>query len=79
MTTLFASTSLPALMLRAATPYSRPLARPKPTWSPIGTCAIINLSYCQPVAAIFRRRYAGSAGWVRAAHAELLRLSSAIP
>ena len=39
----------------------------------LDTCAIINLSYCQPVAAIFRSRYAGSAGWVRAAHAELLR------
>jgi hypothetical protein len=26
------------------------------------TCAIINLSYCPEVAAIFRSRYAGSAG-----------------
>lgn len=39
----------------------------------LDTCAIINLSYCQPVANIFRNRYAGRAGWMRAAHAELVR------
>jgi hypothetical protein len=37
------------------------------------TCSIINLSYCAPVAAIFRSRYAGDAGWVRAAKEELVR------
>ncbi|WP_300605518.1 hypothetical protein [Trebonia sp.] len=39
----------------------------------LDTCSIINLSYCAPVAAIFRNRYEGSAGWVRAAHDELVR------
>jgi hypothetical protein len=39
----------------------------------LDTCAIINLSYCAPVAALFRSRYEGKAGWVRAAHAELVR------
>jgi hypothetical protein len=37
------------------------------------TCSIINLSYCEPVATIFRTRYRGEAGWVRAAHSELVR------
>jgi hypothetical protein len=39
----------------------------------LDTCSIINLSYCLPVAAIFRSRYQGTAGWVEAAHAELVR------
>ena len=39
----------------------------------LDTCSIINLSYCPPVAAIFRSRYQGSAGWTEAAHAELVR------
>lgn len=39
----------------------------------LDTCSIINLSYCPPVAAIFRSRYEGTAGWVRAAHDELVR------
>jgi len=39
----------------------------------IDTCSIINLSYCAPVAALFRRRYETNAGWVRATHAELVR------
>lgn len=39
----------------------------------LDTCSIINLSYCAPVAAIFRNRYEGTAGWVRAAHDELVR------
>jgi hypothetical protein len=39
----------------------------------LDTCAIINLSYCTPVAALFRSRYEGKAGWVRATHAELVR------
>ena len=39
----------------------------------LDTCAIINLSYCTPVAALFRSRYEGKAGWVRATQAELVR------
>jgi hypothetical protein len=39
----------------------------------LDTCAIINLSYCPRVAAIFRDRYQGSAGWMKAAHTELVR------
>jgi len=39
----------------------------------LDTCSIINLSYCPPVAAIFRSRYAGTAGWTRAAQEELVR------
>jgi hypothetical protein len=39
----------------------------------IDTCAIINLSYCPLVAAIFRDRYRGAAGWMKAAHTELVR------
>lgn len=37
------------------------------------TCSIINLSYCEPVATIFRTRYKGNADWTQAAHAELVR------
>lgn len=37
------------------------------------TCSIINLSYYEPVATIFRTRYRGNAGWTRAAHTELVR------
>src|SRR5271155_289698 len=39
----------------------------------LDTCAIINLSYCAPVAAIFRDRYQGTAGWLRATQMELVR------
>lgn len=39
----------------------------------LDTCSIINLSYCQPVATIFRSRYEGAAGWTRAAKDELVR------
>jgi hypothetical protein len=39
----------------------------------LDTCSIINLSYCPPVAAIFRSRYQGTAGWTESAHAELVR------
>ncbi|HEX3965564.1 MAG TPA: hypothetical protein VHZ03_54465 [Trebonia sp.] len=39
----------------------------------LDTCAIINLSYCPSFAAIFRDRYRGNAGWMRAAQAELVR------
>lgn len=38
----------------------------------LDTCAIINLSYCAPVASVFRLRYEGTAGWVRATQAELV-------
>jgi hypothetical protein len=27
------------------------------------TCSVINLSYCSPVAALFRDRYKGRGGW----------------
>jgi hypothetical protein len=39
----------------------------------LDTCSIINLSYCPPVASVFRSRYEGTAGWTEAAHAELVR------
>ena len=45
----------------------------------LDTCAIINLSYCVPVASAFRSRYEGSAGWVRATQAELVRQRSRRP
>jgi hypothetical protein len=45
----------------------------------LDTCAIINLSYCAPVASAFRSRYEGSAGWVRATQAELVRQRSRRP
>lgn len=45
----------------------------------LDTCAIINLSYCTPVASVFRSRYEGSAGWVRATQAELVRQRSRRP
>ncbi len=45
----------------------------------IDTCSIINLSYCAPIATIFRTRYEGTAGWVRATQAELVRLRSRTP
>jgi hypothetical protein len=45
----------------------------------LDTCAIINLSYCAPLAGAFRSRYEGKAGWVRATHAELIRQRSRRP
>jgi hypothetical protein len=45
----------------------------------LDTCAIINLSYCTPIASAFRSRYEGSAGWVRATQAELIRQRSRRP
>jgi len=48
------------------------MTRPLPTLL-LDTCSIINLSYCAPTAALFRSRYEGTAGWVKAAHAELVR------
>ena len=43
------------------------------------TCSIINLSYYTPVATVFRSRYEGDAGWVRATQAELVRLRGRRP
>lgn len=37
----------------------------------LDTCSVINLSYCRPVAALFKQRYQGRAGWVQAVHTEL--------
>lgn len=45
----------------------------------LDTCAIINLSYCASVAAVFRNRYQGNAGWVRPTQAELVRQRSLRP
>ncbi len=45
----------------------------------LDTCTIINLSYCAPVAAVFRNRYEGDACWVRATRAELVRLRGRRP
>lgn len=45
----------------------------------IDTCSIINLSYCGPTASVFRGRYEGVAGWVRATQAELVRQRSRRP
>jgi hypothetical protein len=35
------------------------------------TCSLINVSYCPPIASLFRTRYDGRAGWVRVAREEL--------
>lgn len=37
------------------------------------TCSIINLSYCSPVATLFRDRYKGRGGWAEAVQTELTR------
>lgn len=39
----------------------------------LDTCSIINLSYCSPVAALFKEKYAGRTGWARAVQSELTR------
>lgn len=39
----------------------------------LDTCSIINLSYCSPVAALFKARFAGRAGWTHAVKTELTR------
>lgn len=39
----------------------------------LDTCSIINLSYCSPVAALFKEKYTGRTGWVRAVQTELTR------
>lgn len=36
------------------------------------TCSIINVSYCPVVAQVFKSRYSGRAGWVKAVHTELV-------
>jgi hypothetical protein len=38
------------------------MTSPPPPVLLLDTCAIINLSYCTPVAALFRSRYVGKAG-----------------
>jgi predicted nucleic acid-binding protein len=45
----------------------------------LDTCTIINLSYCSPVAALFKARFAGRAGWTRAVQTELARQRSKKP
>ncbi|MEV4622577.1 hypothetical protein AB0J74_28180 [Asanoa sp. NPDC049573] len=39
----------------------------------LDTCAIINLSYCSPIATMFRDRYKGRGGWAEAVRIELTR------
>jgi len=39
----------------------------------LDTCAIINLSYCSPVATLFQNRYKGRGGWTEAVRTELTR------
>ncbi|GAA0713046.1 hypothetical protein Drose_15565 [Dactylosporangium roseum] len=45
----------------------------------LDTCSIINLSYCSPVATLFKTRFAGRIGWTRAVQAELTRQRSKKP
>ena len=45
----------------------------------LDTCSIINLSYCSPVAVLFKDKYAGRAGWARAVHSELTRQRTKCP
>jgi predicted nucleic acid-binding protein len=52
---------------------------PAPPALLLDTCAIINLSYCSPVATLFKTRYAGRAGWTRAVREELTRQRSRKP
>lgn len=46
---------------------------PTPPALLLDTCTIINLSYCSPVATLFKTRYEGRAGWTRAVREELTR------
>jgi hypothetical protein len=39
----------------------------------LDTCSIINLSYCSPVATLFKEKYTGRAGWPHAVRTELTR------
>ncbi len=43
------------------------------------TCSIISRSYCGPITALFRERYAGRAGWARAVKTELTDLRGKRP
>jgi hypothetical protein len=52
---------------------------PTPPALLLDTCAIINLSYCSPVATLFKSRYAERAGWTRAVREELTRQRSRKP
>lgn len=52
---------------------------PTPPTLLFDTCAIINLSYCSPIATLFKTRYAGRAGWTRAVQTELTRQRSRKP
>jgi predicted nucleic acid-binding protein len=52
---------------------------PTPPALLLDTCAIINLSYCSPVATLFKTRYAERAGWTRAVREELTRQRSRKP
>ena len=45
----------------------------------LDTCSIINLSYCRPVAELFKNKFAGRAGWVRAVKTELTDLRGKRP
>ncbi|HEX6684329.1 MAG TPA: hypothetical protein VF062_16110 [Candidatus Limnocylindrales bacterium] len=45
----------------------------------LDTCALINLSYCSPIASLFKTRYAGRVGWTRAVQVELTRQRSRKP
>jgi hypothetical protein len=45
----------------------------------LDTCSIINMSYCSPIATLFKDRYAGRAGWARAVKTELTDLRGKRP
>jgi hypothetical protein len=45
----------------------------------LDACTVINLSYCSPIAALFKTRYVGTAGWTRAVQSELTRQRSLRP
>jgi hypothetical protein len=45
----------------------------------LDTCSIINLSYCRPVAELFKNKFGGRAGWVRAVKTELTDLRGKRP
>ncbi|MER7008495.1 hypothetical protein ABT297_36360 [Dactylosporangium sp. NPDC000555] len=52
---------------------------PTPPALLLDTCAIINLSYCSPVATLFKTRYTERVGWTRAVQTELTRQRSRKP
>jgi hypothetical protein len=45
----------------------------------LDTCSIINLSYCSPIATLFKDRYDARAGWARAVKTELTDLRGRRP